>query len=51
LRKEEGESGKIRVLTYDLENFFTNIDRNKFRGFVREGLDEILQRHPGVKFF
>ena len=46
-RRERKERGKLNVGTYDISDFFTNVDRAQFRQDLLEARDRMRQRFQG----
>ena len=50
-RKERGEKGDLKVATYDVSDFFTNICRETFMEDLIAARERIRERYPGVHYF
>lgn len=48
---EKQKDRKLKVETYDLKDFFTNVPRARFRQDVLDALELIRARSPGVRWF
>ena len=49
--EEAGEAERIRIRTFDVSNFFTQVPRARFLADVRRTLEKIEGERQGHKFF
>ena len=47
--KEQGQ--QVKIQTYDLKDFFTNVDREEFMVDIRRALGELRAAQPRMKWF
>ena len=50
-RKERGETGNLKIATYDVSDFFTNICRETFLQDLVAARERIRERDPTANYF
>ena len=50
-RKDDDNAGDLRISTYDIKDFFTNVNREVFLEDIRQARVRIRERYPGANFF
>ena len=50
-RRDRGEVGELSIETYDVQDFFTNINRDIFLEDLIKARERIRDRHPGINYF
>ena len=50
-RCDDDNAGDLCISTYDIKDFFTNVDRAVFESDIKDARDGIHARLPGANFF
>ena len=50
-RKDDDNAGNLSISTYDITDFFMNVDTEVFLADIRQARVRIRERFPGASFF